>query len=282
MTIESITISPQRSIGNLDIDCTIREQGTDVYTPTNHPVEQGAAITDHVYRNPSQLVMEIGFSNSSAQAGGSNDYVNQTYADLLAMQGDRLPLTIVTGKRTYQNMIITSLAVTTDETTEAILACTVTCREIIIVQTQVTTVGPSDVQAEPQKTADPLDRGTVQPIDAALSPDGSLPIFTSVKEVPLLAAAQSFEIQLKDTVYNVGMQWRDAVAGGGWFMDLADNIGNQIIGGIPLVTGANLLEQFDYLGIGGQLIVQTDNDTDQIPAFDALGQLSHLYFAVAA
>lgn len=171
--IESITISPQRMLGEIAIDCTIREQHADDYTATDHPLEQGAASSDHVFRNPARLAFDIGFSNSSELAGGDNSYVIQKYEALLALQATREPMAIVTGKRTYKNMIILGLGVTTDQETEAVLMCTATCRELIIVQTQVTTVPPAAVHANAAKTGAVQNKGTVQAAPASLSPTGA-------------------------------------------------------------------------------------------------------------
>lgn len=96
-------------------------------------------------------------------------------------------------------------------------------------------------------------------------------------EIPLSPTPQTFGIVLAQVAYNVTVQWRDADQGG-WVLDLADENNVLIVGGIPLVTGADLLEQFDYLAIGGSLIVQTDHDTDAVPTFANLGVSSHLYF----
>lgn len=63
-----------------------------------------------------------------------------------------------------------------------------------------------------------------------------------------------------------------------WVADLADVNGTLIVGGIPLVTGANLLEQFNYLGFKGQFIAQTDHDPDAVPTYADLGSTGHFYF----
>ncbi len=167
---ENITLSPQRTIGGIVIDCTIEETGTDTLTITEHPVEQGAAISDHAYRNPAQLVLRAGWSNSSAQGGGSESYAVDTYARLLALQANRTLIDVVTGKRSYQNMLIQSLAQTTDEKTEAILSVTITLKEVILVSTQTTTLPPASVQASPQQTAEPVSQGTVQAIPTGVTP----------------------------------------------------------------------------------------------------------------
>lgn len=102
----------------------------------------------------------------------------------------------------------------------------------------------------------------------------------SVFEVPLDSQPQSFQIDLAGVQYSMSLNWRDAPQGG-WFLDLSDASGNLLIGGIPLVTGADLLAQYAYLGIGGELWVQTDGDPAAVPTFDNLGSESHLYFVVA-
>jgi Dit-like tail protein/uncharacterized protein DUF6983 len=63
-----------------------------------------------------------------------------------------------------------------------------------------------------------------------------------------------------------------------WVANIADAAQNPLVSGIPLVTGANLLEQFGHLGLSGQMLTSTDNNTDVPPTFDDLGTTSHLYF----
>lgn len=97
-------------------------------------------------------------------------------------------------------------------------------------------------------------------------------------KIPLKATSQTFQIRLAGVIYQMSLNWRDAPIGGGWFLDIADASGNRILNGVPLVTGANLLAQYAYLGIGGELWVQTDSDAGAVPTFDNLGSTSHLYF----
>ena len=64
-----------------------------------------------------------------------------------------------------------------------------------------------------------------------------------------------------------------------WMVDIADVNGAPIISGVAVVTGADLLEQFKYLNLGGQLIAQTDHNTDAVPTFKNLGKDGHVYYA---
>jgi hypothetical protein len=101
-------------------------------------------------------------------------------------------------------------------------------------------------------------------------------------EIPLTPVSQTFFIALGTIQYQLAVTWRGTIAGGdldGWFLDISDQAGNALVQGIPLVTGADLLEQYAFLGIGNgaQLWVATDGDPSATPTSTNLGTLSHLY-----
>jgi hypothetical protein len=100
-----------------------------------------------------------------------------------------------------------------------------------------------------------------------------LPVF----EIPLTGAAQRFGITLAGTEYIMAVAYHDA-QGGGWTFDLFDSGGAPLLCGQPLVTGCDLLGQFGYLGIGGQLRCRTDGFPDFAPTYANLGTIGHLYF----
>jgi hypothetical protein len=103
---------------------------------------------------------------------------------------------------------------------------------------------------------------------------------TAVFEIPLQAATpQQLTVSLNGVQYKLTVRYNSP--SGVWILDIADGTGNAIMQGIPMVTGADPLEQHAYLGIGGQLICQTDNDITAVPTFANLGQTSHLYFIPA-
>ena len=174
-----------RQIGDFTAQVMVEEDHTDELTVTDHPVEQGATISDHAFKNPARLTVVAGWSNSSFSAAlseGKNirdrfnaggitgafkaltgaHYVRDIYARFLKMQATRLPITVTTGKRKYRNMLITSLATTTTTATENSLIVVVGLREVILVQTQATTVPPRENQANPAQTADTTNAGNKQ------------------------------------------------------------------------------------------------------------------------
>jgi hypothetical protein len=63
-----------------------------------------------------------------------------------------------------------------------------------------------------------------------------------------------------------------------WVVDVLDVAGNPVVAGLAVVTGADLLEQFGHLDLGGQLIAQTAHDTDAVPTFSNLGGDGQLFY----
>lgn len=96
--------------------------------------------------------------------------------------------------------------------------------------------------------------------------------------IPLQNQQQALSISIAGVTYQLTVTWCDPAQC--WVMNIADNAGNPILSGIPLVTGADLLEQFGYLEFGGQLIAQTDNDPTAVPTFQNLGSTGNLFFVV--
>lgn len=94
--------------------------------------------------------------------------------------------------------------------------------------------------------------------------------------IPLIAQPQTLSITMAGTVYELSVSWNRF--GSCWVLDIADADGAAMVQGIPLVTGADLLAQYSYLGIDGQLVAQTDGDALLPPSFTNLGSQGNLYF----
>lgn len=101
----------------------------------------------------------------------------------------------------------------------------------------------------------------------------------SVYEIPLVAGAQSFLVSLGGTEYRFTVTYLD-VDGGGYLLSIAGTDGTPIVSSIPMVTGADLLAQYQHLSIGGggRMILQTDGDDTAVPTYEGLGTTSRLYF----
>jgi hypothetical protein len=96
--------------------------------------------------------------------------------------------------------------------------------------------------------------------------------------IPLQSTNQRITITLAGVLYQLTVRWNDMNQA--WQLDIADQNGNAIVSGIPVVTGRDLLAPFQYLNFGGQLIAQTANDTTAVPTLTNLGSAGNLYFVV--
>lgn len=150
-----------RSIGPFIANITVEEQHLDELVITDHPVERNAVISDHAFKRPMAVVVTAGYSNSSKQAGGNPNYINDVYRAFLALQESRELITIITGKRFYSNMLIQRIMVQTDEKTENALFMRCECREVIIVTTQTVAFPPAQDQRNPAVTSPVQNRGTI-------------------------------------------------------------------------------------------------------------------------
>jgi hypothetical protein len=124
-------------IGTIAVQVVIDEAATDTLTITKQPVQQGAAITDHAFMEPTAFAHTIYFP-SPGFTGGTT--LSQIYTKLLTLQSSAQPFDIVTPKRIYSSMLMTSLNQTTDKLTENCLAIHASYQQIILVPVLATQV----------------------------------------------------------------------------------------------------------------------------------------------
>jgi hypothetical protein len=180
---------PHRSIGPLQAMVTIQEDHHDEIAITDHPVEYMANISDHAIKLPSELRIRAGWSkspnltgpgvnalfalddnlvNAVLGPGGALDYTQIVYQQLRALQLQRIPMDVITGKRIYVNMLIQSLSTTTTQETENALLVDIVLREVIITTTYVQQIGSANQQS-PELTKGQVNNGTKEIRDSGLS-----------------------------------------------------------------------------------------------------------------
>ncbi len=181
------TAGTMRTIGGLEFDVTVQEVHTDRLEITSHPVQKGAAISDHAYKLPMELSVTVGKG-----AIDDADAPRQMYDDLVALQESREPIEITTGKRDYENFLIRSISVVTDVTTENVLLVRMDLQEIITVETQTASVsgkGTTVNQGQSRKTQTTQNGGEKQAKPDANNGGKSDPTGASDKKKSILATA---------------------------------------------------------------------------------------------
>ena len=177
MVLQNILLrSTQRKIGGLVAQVTLEEEHHDELEITSRPVEYGAVVSDHCFMRPARLTIRCGFSESPSPQGllaglgsvvtgtiagaegllnGPSTEMQDTYTKFRALQASGAPFDIVTGKRVYNNMLITSLSTTTTDKTEHGLILVVSCKQVLIAYTQVINTGATANAADQQTTPPP-------------------------------------------------------------------------------------------------------------------------------
>lgn len=143
--ISLIPVMPQRKIDTINVNVILNESTTDKLSITQHPVQMGAMISDHAFKEPTALTMQI------LQSYNSTTSLTALWKQFLDLQNSRIPFTVVTPKRTYANLLLASVSVTTDKSSENCLSVNLTFQEVIIVRTTTVSV-PRSKQKTPAKT----------------------------------------------------------------------------------------------------------------------------------
>jgi len=152
--ITIVPLRPVRKIGSINVNVVLTENTNDTLTITRQPVQQGASITDHAYKEPTVISMTAYFKSNSLSnvvtnidpkslidsVSNSLNLLAKIYKDLLELQSSRVPFDVITPKRIYRNMLMAALSQTTDKATENCLKVDMTFQEIIIVKLSTTQV----------------------------------------------------------------------------------------------------------------------------------------------
>lgn len=120
---------------------------------TEHPVQTGANVSDHAFKEADVLTFQIGMSDVMeshvmGQFAGSDSRSVDAYLKIKELQAQRLPIIVSTKFGIYNNMMIETISADDDSTTTHALKATVVLKELFV--TEVTTVKISE---RPQKSS---------------------------------------------------------------------------------------------------------------------------------
>ncbi|CCS30257.1 phage baseplate protein [Salmonella enterica] len=167
-----------RKIGIMVPSVVVSEKHSDTLEITEHPVEKptssGAGfVADHAYRRPSEVVMEVGFAgggslldllDTSSIGISLGMSPKEVYSSFLEMQRNRELLDVITGKRQYSNMLLRTIEVTTDKTTENVLSAVLTLRELILTSTTTVQVADKTDMSQGVSTSATQNAGVKSPV----------------------------------------------------------------------------------------------------------------------
>jgi hypothetical protein len=151
------------TIDSVVLDASVTQSHVTEVEVTEHPVETGAAISDHARKKPDTLSIEGIVSNTpmsrsqdhriiATQSGNLSTnvledhpadrpgYAEDAYAKLLALADSGKLITIVTSLRTYDSMVLTNLTVPRDAKTGDVLRFTANFKRVRVVTNKTTVV----------------------------------------------------------------------------------------------------------------------------------------------
>ncbi len=149
--------NPQKKIGDIAIDVFDIETHTRTSEVTRYPVENGSTITDHIVNDPitisiAGIVSDVPTTIFGALAGIGESRSNDANEALNKIVDDRTDVTLVTGLKVYQNMVLTSFNVERSANTGSTLTFSATLQQIKVVFTElvdVPAIGELENQAKP-------------------------------------------------------------------------------------------------------------------------------------
>ena len=164
-------------IGNLILDATTSEVHRRTNRVTDHPVEEGASVSDHIQRMPEELeltgivsdtpVIWLATLFATSPVVGDLDSSSArsdiAYKEIHRMMDAGELFTVITRLREYKNMSITSFTVSRDASTGNVIPISLSMREVLTVETATVAAPTPDASAD----AAPVDVGKKTPKPAA-------------------------------------------------------------------------------------------------------------------
>jgi hypothetical protein len=99
-------------IGSIEVDILVEQEYSLESDVTEHPVEDGFPVADHVIRKPVKVSMVVGITQSPVtwldRLGQSTDKVSNALTAFEQIYKNAQPITIITPSNAWENMVMTS------------------------------------------------------------------------------------------------------------------------------------------------------------------------------
>jgi len=144
-------------VDSIALDATLSEVHTSTAQVTDHPVEDGADVSDHVIQRPDELDIAGVISNTpieilgGAAAAFNPQRAEDAYEEIRVLKTTGTLITVVTPIRTYEQMAITSLVVNRDSVTGDAVSLSMRMKEVRTVESLTVDVDPAVLRAKPKK-----------------------------------------------------------------------------------------------------------------------------------
>lgn len=155
--ILGFNIKNPTQVGSLKVDIVKSFEYTYDQDVTEHPVETGFEIADHIVNKPLKLTMTVGIASSPVTWFWKNGFGAKKFANGLQLleeiRDKKEPVTIVRPEKKYDNMVMTSCRVSKQDSTKSIIYADLAFIQIVKVTTQTTAIPENVVTASQEENA---------------------------------------------------------------------------------------------------------------------------------
>jgi hypothetical protein len=131
------------AVDSVEVDVCTNEMHTLPSTLTDHPVEQGANITDHSRPDPRRVTLECLQSNTPLTGTDGTDRARQLWQRFVDLHDNPKLISLDTVRDFYPSMAVESVTSPVDAKTSQALKFTLNLKEIRVVQNTFTQVVPT-------------------------------------------------------------------------------------------------------------------------------------------
>lgn len=222
---------------------------------TDNPIEDGSSISDYAIQEPIVINLTVEIGNVSLldiyQEPGVN--ARRAFEELERLYENRSFVSYQTGFRLYENMLLTSIGLNDDIRKPNALIAELSLKQVVITESEQVAIPAQIVQEGKarQQLTSTINAGRIEPIpihtENILNEAGD--IIDQEVTASLIPMIPDPSRRLETSLNNerVFIQQAFNPNGQSWSFDLEDSAGT-IFDGLPLVTGANLLNPLRILG----------------------------------
>ncbi len=199
-SLKGLVVAQEKTtISNLIIDCVHNEDIEFKNSITEHPVENRASISDHVYSESNIVKIEGTITDSNMRIFGiintplqsnSLSSITKNIKSLLPFNNSKTPsqiaynvlekmvqtkqlVTVATKRRLFKNMVIESLSINENSTTVNRLHFTCVLKQITIVEVKSTNYSRKSIITSSVNTKKSVDVGLTNPVNVEKKPNES-------------------------------------------------------------------------------------------------------------
>lgn len=150
--MQTVVVKSETSGASYIFDVTFKETHNFQSTLTQNPVQEGAAINDHVYQQPPTFTWDVGVSDCRGIIrNGTFQRSADAFQVLQGFWAKADTLTISTEFNTYHNMLVKSVNVVRDKNTMNAMRATVVFQQIVVTSAVSITISQKST-SNPQTT----------------------------------------------------------------------------------------------------------------------------------